>query len=85
MGRHRTGEDLTADMAAAPHGEEVLARVTELGPVAGEGGKSQPPDRAPDRVSIALAWTGLACAVPIVACLAWWNWGPSLVNPSMGG
>lgn len=31
MKRHRAGNDLTADFAAAPHGEEVFERVTQVG------------------------------------------------------
>ncbi|RJX36503.1 MAG: hypothetical protein C4525_00095 [Desulfarculus sp.] len=78
MRRHQAGRDLTADLAAAPHGPEVLERLPKLGPA------PAPPDPeslGPSaRLLMALAYLVLGCMLVILLCLAWWNWGPPLAR-----
>jgi len=76
MGRHRAGDDLTAALAGAPHGPEVLERVTLLGPAA----QAEPgPDRSQVmRLFVFLAYSALVLGGLILLCVAYWKWGPPL-------
>ncbi|MEW5913179.1 MAG: multiheme c-type cytochrome [Thermodesulfobacteriota bacterium] len=77
MRRHRAGRDLTADLAAAPHGPEVLERLPKLGPAPAS---PDPEALGPTaRLLVVLAYLVLGCMLVILLCLAWWNWGPPLV------
>ena len=42
MNRHQAGTDLTADIASAPHGTEVLDRFPDVGGLAAEGPEESP-------------------------------------------
>jgi predicted heme/steroid binding protein/uncharacterized membrane protein len=42
MKRHQAGHDLSAEISAAPHGPEVLARVTQVGVLVEETGAADP-------------------------------------------
>lgn len=78
MGRHQAGGDLTSAMSGAPHGAEVLERLPRLGS-AGDSGKGGQPPAA--RQFIFMAYFILFCMLGVVFCVAYWNWGPSLINP----
>jgi len=76
MKRHQAGQDLTAALADAPHGEEVLDRIKRLGSAPEKQGGVG--DSRPARAFRFLAMTNLAFILVIIACLAYWRWGPPL-------
>jgi predicted heme/steroid binding protein/uncharacterized membrane protein len=78
MGRHQAGGDLTPAMEGAPHGVEVLERLPRLGPAGDSGKVSQPPAV---RHFIFMAYFILFCMLGVIFCVAYWNWGPSLITP----
>lgn len=77
MARHHAGVDLTEAIEAAPHGPEVLQRVPDLGP-AQEGVGEKPPKVL--KLFVALAYFILFCVFLVLLCVAWWNWGPPLIE-----
>ena len=78
MGRHRAGSDLTSAMAGAPHGAEVLDRVRKLGPSGNMGEKAK---SHVVRRFVFMAYLILFCMLGVIFCIAYWNWGSSLVTP----
>lgn len=78
MGRHFAGTDLTEAMEKAPHGPDILKRVKDLGPA-----ENREPARTTGvlRLFVGLAYFVLFCVLVILFCVAWWNWGPPLVEP----
>ncbi len=79
MGRHQAGQDLSEALAAAPHGPEVLQRVPKLGPAPKPGGEESPPPLVA-RLFVVLTYSALVCIGVVLICLAWWRWGPALVQ-----
>ncbi len=77
MGRHYCGTDLSAAMADAPHGTEVLEKVKKVGPEASQGMEKKRPAA---RVFVFMAYFILFCVLIVIFCVAYWNWGPSLVG-----
>ncbi len=76
--QHQAGQDLTAAMAGAPHGAEVLERVPMVGEIqTAPAGTGPRPPRA-RRILVALAYANLALTFGILLCVAWWKWGFSL-------
>ena len=73
FGKHQAGADLTAAMAGAPHGLEVLEKVTRLGPLAIGGGPS--PGGGVRRLFVVMAYTNLVLIFLILACIGVWRWG----------
>ncbi|MFZ5571877.1 MAG: multiheme c-type cytochrome [Thermodesulfobacteriota bacterium] len=72
FGRHQAGGDLTAAMAGAPHGPEVLARVRRMGGIAaGEAQAGRPTIR---KVFVAMAYTNLVIIFLILGCIGLWRW-----------
>ncbi|MFH1502760.1 MAG: CopD family protein [Candidatus Eisenbacteria bacterium] len=76
-GKHRAGTDLTAAMADAPHGPEVLDRVTAVGRVP-HGCCATAPRAA--RAFIVLAYVNLALIAIVLFCVSFWTWGPAVVG-----
>ncbi|MBN2232606.1 MAG: hypothetical protein JW781_07290 [Deltaproteobacteria bacterium] len=75
MRRHRAGTDLTAALADAPHGAEVLDRLPQIGPAPAV----TPAVRRPAaRLFIFLAYAVLAFAAIALFCVSWWHYGPPL-------
>jgi predicted heme/steroid binding protein len=77
MARHFAATDLTEAMAKAPHGTEVLERVKDLGP------EESPHPAETDRVLklfVGLAYFVLFCVFVVLLCVAWWKWGPPIVE-----
>ena len=80
MGRHHAGTDLTEAMADAPHDTGVLERVGKLGPAPSlDTAKTSGPARA----FVVLAYVILFFVLAILFCVAYWNWGPPLLSPSI--
>lgn len=77
MGRHYAGADLTSAMSGAPHGDEVLERISKIGPVSDIEKQKQIPAV---RHFIFMAYFILICMLGVLFCVAYWNWGPSLVS-----
>jgi hypothetical protein len=63
-------------MTGAPHGVEVLERVKKFG-FANDPDKI---DQSPAvRHFIFMAYFVLFCMLGVLFCVAYWNWGPSLI------
>lgn len=77
MRRHFAGADLTEALASAPHGPKVLERVPKLGPAPDRTTPETPPAA---RLFIFLSYLVLICAVAILFCVAYWNYGPPLLK-----
>ena len=73
FGKHQADADLTAAMAGAPHGQEVLEKVPRLGPLAAGGGKA--PGGRMRRIFVVMAYTNLVLIFLILACIGVWRWG----------
>jgi predicted heme/steroid binding protein len=72
MGRHQSGQDLTRDLALAPHNDE---RVREMPVVGALVGSKQPrPLTALERVFYAVAYMNLGLTFAIVFVVALWRW-----------
>jgi predicted heme/steroid binding protein len=76
MARHFADTDLTDALAKAPHGDEVLERVADLGPA-----HSRPSAEAGRvlKLFVGLAYFVLICVFIVLLCVAWWRWGPPIV------
>ncbi|AMV73614.1 hypothetical protein JCM30471_20320 [Desulfuromonas carbonis] len=72
MGRHPAGADLTAALEQAPHGEDRILRLPEVGRlvVAAEGGNQRP-----RRSFFAMAYLNLGLVLAILLVVALWRWG----------
>jgi predicted heme/steroid binding protein len=72
MGRHQAGQDLTRDLALAPHND---GRVREM-PVVGTlvASKQPRPLTRPERIFYVMAYLNLGLAVAIVLVVALWRW-----------
>jgi predicted heme/steroid binding protein len=72
MGRHQAGQDLTRDLALAPHNDQ---RVREM-PVVGTlvASKQRRPLTIPERIFYVMAYLNLGLAVAIVLVVALWRW-----------
>lgn len=72
MGRHPAGSELSSALDQAPHGEDRILRLPEVGRlVAGESSA----DRRPQRAFFAMAYLNLCLALGIVLIVALWRWG----------
>ena len=72
MGRHPAGADLSAALEQAPHGEDRILRLPEVGRLvaATEGGNQRP-----RRVFFAMAYLNLGLVLAILLVVALWRWG----------
>ncbi len=77
MGRHFAGADLTPSLKDAPHGSEVLERIRKVGKYI-EAEKKGPGKAF--GVFVFLAYLVLFLMLGIILCVAYWNWGPSLLG-----
>ncbi len=77
MARHFAGSDLTEAIEAAPHGPEVLERVKDLG-------RAKMQDKvqagAVLKAFVGLAYFVLFCVLVVLLCVAWWKWGPPIID-----
>ena len=72
MGRHQAGTDLTEALRLAPHGEEKVLALVEVGEVvSGDTRKPAPPVR----LFYVMANLNLMLVFAIVLILALWRWG----------
>ncbi len=77
MGRHYAGTDLSSAMADAPHGTEIFERVTKIGPASLQNVEKRTPAAT---AFIFMAYFILFCMLMIIFCVAYWNWGPSIMT-----
>ena len=72
MRRHPAGCDLTEALSQAPHGEDRILRLPEVGRLlaAEEGRKT-----GPQRLFYAMAYLNLSLVLAIVFVVALWRWG----------
>ncbi|NTV13431.1 MAG: cytochrome B5 [Desulfobulbaceae bacterium] len=72
MGRHHAGTDLTEALLQAPHGQEKVVAMREVGALIATG----PPKRAlHERVFYFMAYMNLTIVLVITMILALWRWG----------
>ncbi|MGD2271621.1 MAG: multiheme c-type cytochrome [Desulfobacterales bacterium] len=78
MARHFAGADLSEAMEKAPHGAEILERVKDIGPA-----ETRLPAQTKSviKLFVGLAYFVLFCVLIVLLCVAWWRWGPPLVDP----
>ena len=72
MGRHPAGTDLTEALRQAPHGEEKIVALAEVGEVV--SGTAQKP-AVPVRIFYVMAYLNLTLVFAIVLIIALWRWG----------
>lgn len=77
MGRHYGGTDLSSAMADAPHGTEVFERVKKIGPASFQDVSKRTPAAT---AFIFMANFVLFCILMVIFCVAYWNWGPSIMG-----
>jgi len=70
--KHLAGHDLTDALKTAPHGEEKLLSMPEVGKLIEAGGKIPKP--FPERVFYILAYTNLIIVFLITFVIALWRW-----------
>lgn len=78
MSRHFAGADLSEAMEKAPHGAEILERVKDIGPAET---RLSPQSKGILKLFVGLAYFVLFCVLVVLLCVAWWKWGPPLVDP----
>jgi predicted heme/steroid binding protein len=72
MQRHSAGSDLTVALGQAPHGEDRIMRLPEVGSLLASGAASG--DR-PKKQFFFLAYLNLILALSILLVVAFWRWG----------
>ena len=72
MMRHQAGTDLTDILAQAPHGEDKIFAMTEVGRLSGR--KTSSPHERHQRVFFFMAYMNLGCVFLICLILALWRW-----------
>jgi predicted heme/steroid binding protein len=72
MGRHPAGTDLTEALRQAPHGEEKILPLAQVGEVV-SGGAEKPAQ--PVRIFYTMAYLNLTLVFAIILIIALWRWG----------
>ena len=72
MGRHNAGMDLTEALKQAPHGEDKIAAMREVGILIAAGPRKLEPH---ERVFYFMAYMNLIIVFAITLILALWRWG----------
>ncbi|HJV36037.1 cytochrome B5 [Geomonas sp.] len=72
MGRHAAGADLTEALKLAPHGEEKILAMRQVGELLSSGRQEKP---LHERVFFFMAYMNLGIVFVIVLILALWRWG----------
>lgn len=80
MRKHNAGLDLTEALRAAPHGAEVMERVTAAGMLAAGSPAAAEEGQGPraHRTFVRVAYLNLLLVLGILLCVAWWKWGFTL-------
>lgn len=72
MGRHQAGADLTEALKLAPHGQEKVAAMREVGTLITTGPRKK---ELHERVFFFMAYMNLVIVLVITLILALWRWG----------
>ena len=72
FGKHSAGTDLTGILDQAPHGEEKLLGLDQIGKLAPMDTKKKIPSQ--ERVFYFIAYKNLGLALLIILTLALWRW-----------
>ena len=72
MRRHPAGGDLTEALGQAPHGEDRVLRLPEVGQLSAS---AETPASAPKRLFFAMAYLNLGLVIAIIFVVALWRWG----------
>jgi predicted heme/steroid binding protein len=72
MGRHAAGTDLTEALKLAPHGEDKVLAMTQVGELLASGRHEKP---LHERAFFFMAYMNLGIVFVIVLILALWRWG----------
>jgi len=72
MGRHPAGSDLTEALRQAPHGEEKILPLAQIGDIDSGGTVPQAPTI---RIFYVMAYLNLTLVFAIVLVIALWRWG----------
>lgn len=72
MERHRAGVDLTAILSQAPHGEDKILAMPEVGRLSMK--KTTPPDEVHKRIFYFVAYMNLGLVFVISLIIALWRW-----------
>ncbi len=70
--KHLAGEDLTDSLAHAPHGEEMLERLDEIGELREEETPGMTPHQ---KIFYFMAYLNLAVVFVVICVIALWRWG----------
>lgn len=73
MRKHLAGHDLTDAIKTAPHGEERIISMPEVGVIVEEGFKEKRP--LPVRIFYIFAYTNLVIVLLVTLIIALWRWG----------
>lgn len=71
MGRHKAGTDLTSQLGQAPHGENLVVALPQIGILRDNAGPALTP---PQRVFFVIAYLNLGFVLAIILILACWKW-----------
>jgi predicted heme/steroid binding protein len=77
MGRHYAGTDLSSAISDAPHGTKVFNSATKIGPASFQNFEKRTPAAT---TFIFMAYFILFCMLMIIFCVAYWNWGSSIMT-----
>jgi predicted heme/steroid binding protein/uncharacterized membrane protein len=71
LGRHAAGFDLTEALSQAPHGEDKVFGMPEVGPLLSDSERQRTPQQ---KVFYAMAYMNLGFVLLIILILALWKW-----------
>lgn len=71
MGRHFAGNDLTEMLSQAPHGEDRVLRLPQVGKLRGDGPVGLTP---PQKLFYGMAYVNLGFVLLVILILACWKW-----------
>jgi predicted heme/steroid binding protein len=72
MGRHNAGADLTEALKLAPHGQEKVTAMEQVGALIAAGPRKMAPH---EKVFYFMAYMNLSIVLVIILILALWRWG----------
>ncbi|HXE96211.1 MAG TPA: hypothetical protein VN642_07390, partial [Dongiaceae bacterium] len=72
MGRHNAGVDLTEALKLAPHGDDKISAMREVGALIAVGPRKMEPH---EKVFYFMAYMNLTIVLVIVLILSLWRWG----------
>jgi hydroxylamine dehydrogenase len=74
FGKHQAGSDLTKDLDGAPHGREVLDKVSSVGDISEKGASPETAMSKSRKTFVVMAHTNLVIIFLILVCISVWRW-----------